>query len=92
VSFRRKRIKGSERGSRRRRFRVSESIFAVPESIFAISKWIFAVSEWIFAVSEPISKNQNPYQPHRRTRVRVLKIGTKGETGGWSDPASIMVT
>jgi hypothetical protein len=24
--------------------------------------------------------------------VRVRKIGTKGETGGWSDPASIMVT
>jgi hypothetical protein len=24
--------------------------------------------------------------------VRVRKIGTKGETGGWSDPANIMVT
>jgi len=32
------------------------------------------------------------FTPGATLWVRVRKIGTKGETGGWSDPASIMVT
>ena len=32
------------------------------------------------------------FTPGTTVWVRVRKIGTKGETGGWSDPASIMVT
>jgi hypothetical protein len=32
------------------------------------------------------------FTPGATVWVRVRKIGTKGETGGWSDPASIMVT
>ena len=32
------------------------------------------------------------FTPGATLWVRVRKIGTRGETGGWSDPASIMVT